>query len=909
MFFGHLIMAESSSCRFFPPPPLLPVTVYPTLGVAAVNQPFSQSFYNANALSYSAVNLPPGLTMNAVNGVVSGAPTAVGSYDVQLTITTPSGPGLMMGTFVVVQPAAPVLTNAASASAYVGRPFLFQVAAQNYPSNYSYAATGLPSGFTINPTNGMISGMSTSTGTFSVTLSATTSYGTGTAPLTLNLQPLTPGYVVAWGWNGSGQTTVPAGVRATAIAAGYAHTLALKSDGTVVAWGAGARGGVAPYAYGQCDVPAGLSNVTAIAAGNVHSLALKNDGTVVAWGYNDYGQATVPAGLSGVVAIAAGFGHSMVLKQDGTLVAWGDNQYGQLGVPANLTGVTAIAAGYRHSLALKSDGTVVEWGQYNPSITTMPTDLTNVTAIAALSFFSMALRRDGTVALWGAINPGDVNGPAGLNMVTGIAAGELHALALKGDGTVFGWGNNDHGQISVPTVLRGATAVAAGTYHSLALVPNVPAPVILTPPASQSVAMGSNAVFTVVAAGLTQLNYQWRFNGAPLPQATNATLSLTAVQPVTSEGAYDVVVSDSYGTNVSAVAQLTVFVPPQLIVPAPVNVTNFVGDIVQFGVTATSPSPMSFQWFQGNTPVPGATSALLSLTNVQLAQAGSYQVVIANSSATVTSAPPTTLTIIGSTNGFIGPAAGLADRFYADGFVRVDSSGSDGGYTTFWGYTSATQYNSATRGTLTFHGTNITGNQLTVVTDVYSLGGSLPPAAPYEGGFFGPGQLLNAGSLSRTTTVTTLTPPTITVPPQPASFTTGGNATFSVTATGFGQLFYQWRFNGTNLAGATNATLTLANLAAVNAGAYTVLVSNFIGTNTSAVANLDYFGDLKLYAGTIVAGTIGRQFRVDYADVVNVGTTNWQVLTNITLPSSPYVVIDYSSPGQTKRFYRAVAVP
>ena len=64
---------------------------------------------------------------------------------------------------------------------------------------------------------------------------------------------------------------------------------------------------------GQTTVPAGLSNVVAIAAGDSHSLALKSDGTVVAWGYNGEGQTTVPAGLSNVVAIAAGGYHSLAL--------------------------------------------------------------------------------------------------------------------------------------------------------------------------------------------------------------------------------------------------------------------------------------------------------------------------------------------------------------------------------------------------------------------------------------------------------------------------------------------------------------------------------------------------------------------------------------------------------------------
>jgi len=70
--------------------------------------------------------------------------------------------------------------------------------------------------------------------------------------------------------------------------------------------------------FGQCNVPAGLSDVVAVAGGGEHSLALKQDGTVVAWGANYYGQCNVPVGLNNVVAVAAGGDHSLALKQDGT---------------------------------------------------------------------------------------------------------------------------------------------------------------------------------------------------------------------------------------------------------------------------------------------------------------------------------------------------------------------------------------------------------------------------------------------------------------------------------------------------------------------------------------------------------------------------------------------------------------
>src|SRR5881394_4639939 len=78
-----------------------------------------------------------------------------------------------------------------------------------------------------------------------------------------------PGLVVSWGDNSFGQTNVPAGLNnATAIAAGYGHTVALKSTGTMMAWGYNGNG--------QANVPIGLSNVTAVAAGSSHTVVLKN---------------------------------------------------------------------------------------------------------------------------------------------------------------------------------------------------------------------------------------------------------------------------------------------------------------------------------------------------------------------------------------------------------------------------------------------------------------------------------------------------------------------------------------------------------------------------------------------------------------------------------------------------------
>ncbi len=303
----------------------------------------------------------------------------------------------------------------------------------------------------------------------------------------------TSGSVVAWGFNGQGQTTIPAGLSGvTAIAAGWAHTVALKNDGTVVAWG--------DNSYGQRTIPAGLSEVTAIAAGVYYTVALKNDGTVLAWGDNSVGQTTIPAGLSGVTAIAAGHSHTVALKNDGTVVAWGTNGSSQTTIPAGLSGVTAIAAGAAHTVALKNDGTLVAWGSNGYGQTTIPAGLSGVTAIAAGYQHTVALKNDGTVLAWGWNNYGQTTIPAGLSGVTAIAAGYQHTVALKNDGTVLAWGDNSVGQTTIPAGLSGVTAIAAGGWHTVALVGTI---IDTTPPV---LVVGWNLLGNSVNAALDVAN-------------------------------------------------------------------------------------------------------------------------------------------------------------------------------------------------------------------------------------------------------------------------------------------------------------------------------------------------------------------------------------------------------------------
>jgi transcriptional regulator of NAD metabolism len=181
---------------------------------------------------------------------------------------------------------------------------------------------------------------------------------------------------------------VPAGLSGvTSIAAGTGHNLALKSDGTVVAWG--------DNSSGQINVPAGLSGVTSIAAGSAHSLALKSDGTVVAWGNNSTGQINVPVGLSGVTAIAAGVAHSMALTGGGRVFAWGQNNAGQLNVPTALPPVISIAAGMDHSLALVVQAETVIAAHLDASVSSRASQETANQILGAVNQLDTAMDQAG----------------------------------------------------------------------------------------------------------------------------------------------------------------------------------------------------------------------------------------------------------------------------------------------------------------------------------------------------------------------------------------------------------------------------------------------------------------------------------------------------------------------------------
>jgi hypothetical protein len=149
---------------------------------------------------------------------------------------------------------------------------------------------------------------------------------------------------------------------AVAIAAASYHSLALRSDGTIVAWG--------DNSYGQIEIPPDVTNIIGVSAQGINSVALKDDGTVVRWGrYSDGTELLVPPGVSNVVAIVAGVWDLVALQAGGTVISWGKNYYGETNIPPSLTNAIAVAAGWGDIQIIIGNGPPVQHSQLrNPAL-------------------------------------------------------------------------------------------------------------------------------------------------------------------------------------------------------------------------------------------------------------------------------------------------------------------------------------------------------------------------------------------------------------------------------------------------------------------------------------------------------------------------------------------------------------
>lgn len=403
-----------------------------------------------------------------------------------------------------------------------------------------------------------------------------------------------------------------------AVAASQSNSLAVTSDGRVWAWGNNEYGQIGDGTFSPRSAPVCvrdpsgggfLTGVSRVSAGNLHSVALKSDGTVFAWGYNRFanlGDGTTTnrnlpvqvrgsggnGVLSDVVAITSGYAFNLVQRSDGTLQAWGYGRGGQLGEGATvsrtapvtvqspsefqyLTDVAAIAAGrlysntYPSSLALLTDGTLRAWGDDRSYAELVPgidgfDVLTDVQTIAAGTWHFLTIRRDGTVVAMGANGygqlgtgntgnpsfPKQVVGPNGVGFLTevkGVAGGEFHSLAVKRDGTAWAWGNNDAGQVGDGTITRRTAPVQVKGLDGVGFLTDVTA---LTAGFQFSAALRSDGTVWVWGDNSSGQFGNGTVNGSTTPvqvKGPDGTDFLTHVVGI-SAGSYHMVALKSDGT-------------------------------------------------------------------------------------------------------------------------------------------------------------------------------------------------------------------------------------------------------------------------------------------------------------------------------------------------------------------------
>lgn len=215
----------------------------------------------------------------------------------------------------------------------------------------------------------------------------------------------------------------------------------------------------------------------------------------------------------------------------------------------------------------------------------------------------------------------------------------------------------------------GAPLLKATNTFLVIVTPPTSAPVILEQPASRTNIAGTTAIFSVTASG-PALTYQWLKSSAILAGRTESSLSLPAVTSADA-GPYRVVVTNPYGSVTSALATLTVIEPP-VVLQQPASRTNFTGTTASFSVVARGTTP-AYRWVNNGTNtlvnggrISGATSAVLTLSDLEPANAGAYAVIVTNLAGSVTSAPAW-LTIVVSNPPPV--------QLFADDFTRPGTPG------------------------------------------------------------------------------------------------------------------------------------------------------------------------------------------------------------------------------------------
>jgi alpha-tubulin suppressor-like RCC1 family protein len=335
-------------------------------------------------------------------------------------------------------------------------------------------------------------------------------------------------------------TTFAGGTNWKQVSGGNFHTAAIKTDGTLWTWGVGSSGRLGNAQLGSRSTPvttfAGGTNWKQVASGNAHTVAIKTDGTLWTWGFGANGQlgtndtiqrstpVTTFAGGNNWKQVSSGGNHTAAIKTDGTLWTWGLGTSGQLGnaqITNRSTPVITVAGGNNwkqvsagdiHTTAIKTDGTLWTWGSGssgqlgNAQTTSRSTPVTTFAGgsswkqVSSGNSHTVAIKTDETLWTWGNGNSGRLGNNQTTNRSTPVttfaggsswkqvSSGGYHTAAIKTDGTLWTWGPGGFGRLgtnditpnrSTPvTIFAGGSSwkqVSSGGYHTAAITTGISA--------------------------------------------------------------------------------------------------------------------------------------------------------------------------------------------------------------------------------------------------------------------------------------------------------------------------------------------------------------------------------------------------------------------------------------------------
>ncbi len=478
-----------------------------------------------------------GLTGATNSSLVLSDPQAAHSGNYTVWLTNAYGWTFSTGTLTVV-PAPPSFqqppTNQTAVAAGICE--FTGLAAGTEPLSYQWQFNGASiAGAT---STHLVLGFLSAANLGNYTLAASNAAGvTVSPPATLTL---VSNRFIGWGDDSFLELTPPAGtVTPSIFLAGDFASALVNPQGNLVTWG---------FPYPSLDATA--TNLLAVAARGHTLVALRADGTILTAG------SPAPANATNCIAVATAVYYALGLRADGGVLNWPIAGTGDpnnlIATPLVATNVVAIAAGADHNLALRQDGVVLAWGLDYDGQIDIPANLRDVVAIAAGFYYSAAVRSDGTVVVWGgAPGSGITNIPPGLSNVVAIAAGDSQIIALRQNGSLVTWGASN--LYSLPVTLTNVASFSMGAEHGLAVLNNG-APAIFRQPWTQTADNGDSATLTTVALGLPPLTYQWQYNGANVPAATNSSFVVPASW--STAGSYRCNISNDLGGVMTSPAQL-----------------------------------------------------------------------------------------------------------------------------------------------------------------------------------------------------------------------------------------------------------------------------------------------------------------------------------------------------------------